>query len=234
MQLEQISKSFGGPHALLGRDASAWRSTTAWPSRAPTAPARPRLLNIVSGREDADAGRVLLAKGARVGYLEQEAIEMDEQPHLRGGHGLAGGGSGSGAAACTSWRPPLGEDPTEQQLAAAGRARDAYEVLGGYTIEAKVRSVLFGLGFKEERPRARLTTRVLRRLADAHRAGEAAHPQPRGAAARRAHEPSGPGEREMAGRVPPRLRGHRGGGQPRPRVHGQHGGPRGRGGQRHR
>ena len=43
----------------------------------------------------------------------------------------------------------LGEDPTPQQLAAAGRARDAYEVLGGYTIEAKVRSVMFGLGFKE-------------------------------------------------------------------------------------
>ena len=43
----------------------------------------------------------------------------------------------------------LGEDPTEAQLAAAGRARDAYEALGGYTIEAKVRSVLFGLGFKE-------------------------------------------------------------------------------------
>ena len=43
----------------------------------------------------------------------------------------------------------LGENPTEAQLAAAGRARDAYEALGGYTIEAKVRSVLFGLGFKE-------------------------------------------------------------------------------------
>ena len=44
----------------------------------------------------------------------------------------------------------LGDDPTDQQLAAAGRARDAYEHLGGYTIEAKVRSVLYGLGFKPE------------------------------------------------------------------------------------
>ena len=51
----------------------------------------------------------------------------------------------------------LGEDPTEQQLAAAGRARDAYEVLGGYTIEAKVRSVMFGLGFADGDLR-RLTT----------------------------------------------------------------------------
>ena len=36
-----------------------------------------------------------------------------------------------------------------RSLPAAGRARDAYEMLGGYTIEAKVRGVLFGLGFKE-------------------------------------------------------------------------------------
>ena len=30
-----------------------------------------------------------------------------------------------------------------------GRARDAYEMLGGYSLESKVRSVLFGLGFTE-------------------------------------------------------------------------------------
>ncbi len=44
----------------------------------------------------------------------------------------------------------LGANPTEAQLAAAGRARDAYEMAGGYTLEATVRAVLFGLGFREE------------------------------------------------------------------------------------
>ena len=44
----------------------------------------------------------------------------------------------------------LGDDPTEAELAACGRARDMYESLGGYTLEPRVRSVLFGLGFKEE------------------------------------------------------------------------------------
>ena len=43
----------------------------------------------------------------------------------------------------------LGENPTPEQLAACGRARDAFEMMGGYTLEAKVRSVMFGLGFKE-------------------------------------------------------------------------------------
>ena len=125
----------------------------------------------------------------------------------------------------------LGEDPTEQQLAAcrprARRLRGAGRLHHrGQGAQRHVRPRICG-----GRP-APPDHGVLRRLADAHRAGEAPHPQPRGAAARRTHEPPGPGEREMAGRVPPRLRGHRGGGEPRPRVHGQHGGPRGRGGQR--
>ncbi|MFR1167098.1 MAG: ABC-F family ATP-binding cassette domain-containing protein [Adlercreutzia equolifaciens] len=38
-----------------------------------------------------------------------------------------------------------------------GRARDAYEMLGGYSLESKVRSVLFGLGFTE-RDMTRATT----------------------------------------------------------------------------
>ena len=38
-----------------------------------------------------------------------------------------------------------------------GTPRDAFEMLGGYTIEAKVRGVLFGLGFTEA-DMARLTS----------------------------------------------------------------------------
>ncbi|AJC12373.1 ABC transporter [Berryella intestinalis] len=147
MQLEQIAKSFGGRTlfenvnfrleeydrlALVGANGAG--KTT--------------LLRIVSGQEDADAGRVVLAKGAHLGYLEQEAIEMADRAIFdevmssqveiveaeRRLHAL---------------EAELGENPTEQQLAAAGRARDAYENLGGYTIESKVRAVMFGLGFKE-------------------------------------------------------------------------------------
>ena len=44
----------------------------------------------------------------------------------------------------------LGEDPSEAALAAYGKASDMYEAMGGYTLESRVRAVLFGLGFKEE------------------------------------------------------------------------------------
>ena len=147
MQLEHISKSFGGRqlfHDVTFRLEEYERLALVGPNGA----GKTTLLNIVAGLEDADEGRVLFAKGARVGYLEQEAIEMpnrdifeevlssqvevlEAEQHL---HRL---------------EAALGDNPTEHQLAAAGRARDAYEVLGGYTIEAKVRGVMFGLGFKE-------------------------------------------------------------------------------------
>ena len=147
MQLEHISKSFGGRqlfHDVTFRLEEYERLALVGPNGA----GKTTMLNIISGAEDADEGRVLFAKGARVGYLEQEAIEMADQPIFEEV-------MSSQVEVLEAERrlykleQELGEDPTEQQLAAAGRARDAYEVLGGYTIEAKVRSVMFGLGFKE-------------------------------------------------------------------------------------
>ncbi|NGM17345.1 ATP-binding cassette domain-containing protein [Eggerthellaceae bacterium zg-893] len=155
MQLESLAKSFGGRelfHDVSLRLEEGDRLALVGPNGA----GKTTLLNIVSGQIDADEGRVVFAKGARVGYLEQEAIEMEDRAIFE--EVMA-----SQVEVLEAERhlfkleEELGEDPTEQQLAAVGRARDAYELLGGYVIEARVRSVLFGLGFKEEDMR-RLTT----------------------------------------------------------------------------
>ncbi len=155
LQTEHISKSYGGRqlfHDVTFRLEEYDRLALVGPNGA----GKTTLLNIISGQDDPDEGRILFAKGARVGYLEQEAIEMGENPIFeevmssqvevleveRRLHKL---------------EAELGESPTEAQLAAAGRARDAFEMLGGYTIEAKVRGVLFGLGFTEA-DMARLTS----------------------------------------------------------------------------
>ncbi|MEG1561880.1 MAG: ABC-F family ATP-binding cassette domain-containing protein [Raoultibacter sp.] len=155
MQLEHISKAFGS--RVLFEDVTLrMEEYDRLALVGPNGAGKTTLLNIISGAEDADAGRVLFAKGACVGYLEQEAIEMEERSlfeevissqvevldaELRLRH----------------LESSLGENPSEAQLTACGRARDAYEALGGYTLEPLVRSVLFGLGF-EEKDMARLTT----------------------------------------------------------------------------
>ena len=147
MQLEHITKSFGG-RTLFEDVTFRLEEYERLALVGPNGAGKTTLLNVVSGQEDPDEGRVLFAKGARVGYLEQEAIEMEERPIFEEVM------SSQVEVLEAEQRlhrleAQLGEDPTEAQLAAAGRARDAYEALGGYTIEAKVRSVLFGLGFKE-------------------------------------------------------------------------------------
>ena len=124
MQLEHIAKSFGGRqlfHDVTFRLEEYDRLALVGPNGA----GKTTMLNIISGQEDADEGRVLFAKGARVGYLEQEAIEMAEQPIFEEV-------MSSQVEVLEAERRlyklerELGESPTEQQLAAAGRARDAY------------------------------------------------------------------------------------------------------------
>ena len=148
MQLEHISKAFGS-RVLFSDVTFRLEEHDRLALVGPNGAGKTTLLNIISGEEDADAGRVLFAKGAAVGYLEQEAIEMEDrsifeevissqveilqaEQHLR------------------KLEHALGDDPSASELAACGRARDMYESLGGYTLEPRVRSVLFGLGFKEE------------------------------------------------------------------------------------
>ena len=148
LQLEHITKSYG-VRTLFSDVNLRLEAYDRLALVGPNGAGKTTLLNIISGEDDADEGRVLLAKGANVGYLEQEAIEMQDRPIfeevissqievLEAEQRLR------------RLEAELGDNPTAAQLDAAGKARDMYESLGGYTLEPKVRSVLFGLGFGED------------------------------------------------------------------------------------
>ena len=79
MQVEHLSKSFGG-RTLFSDVTFKLEEYDRLALVGPNGAGKTTMLNIISGREDADEGRILFAKGARVGYLEQEAIEMPDRP----------------------------------------------------------------------------------------------------------------------------------------------------------
>ena len=148
LQLEQVSKSFGGRVLFAGVNLRL-EEYDHLALVGPNGAGKTTLLRIISGEESADEGRVVLAKEARIGYLEQEAIEMGDNPVFE--EVLSAQTEIMQAERrLKKLESELGANPTEAQLAAAGRARENYELLGGYTIESKVRAVLFGLGFTED------------------------------------------------------------------------------------
>ena len=147
LQLEHVTKSFGG-RTLFANATLRLKANDRLALVGPNGAGKTTMLNIIAGEDDPDSGNIVLSHGAHIGYLKQEAIEMENRPvieevlssqqdvlqaekHLR------------------DLEQALGNDPTPEQLEACGRARDAFEMMGGYTLEAKVRTCLFGLGFKE-------------------------------------------------------------------------------------
>ena len=148
LQLEHITKSFGS-RTLFSDVTFKLEEHDRLALVGPNGAGKTTLLNIITGHEDADSGRALFAKGAKVGYLEQEAIEMGDNPIfeevLSAQHEIM-----RQEQKVRSLELSLGDNPSEQQLSAYGRARDVYESMGGYELESRVRAVLFGLGFGEE------------------------------------------------------------------------------------
>ena len=148
LQLEHITKSFGS-RVLFSDVTFRLEEHDRLALVGPNGAGKTTMLNIITGKEDADDGRIILAKGAKLGYLEQEAIEMGERPIfeevLSAQHETL-----NQERHMRELETSLGENPTEQQLASYGRARDQYEAMGGYQLESRVRSVLFGLGFGED------------------------------------------------------------------------------------
>ena len=148
MQVEHLTKSFGG-RTLFSDACFRLEAHDRLALVGPNGAGKTTMLKVITGHEDADSGNVVFAKGAVAGYLEQEAIEMEDrsifdevissqQEILEAEQRLH------------ELEASLNENSTPEKLDACGRARERYEALGGYRLESQVRSVLFGLGFKED------------------------------------------------------------------------------------
>ena len=152
ISLDKVTKTFGD--RVLFAEASLKVSARGRLALlGPNGAGKTTLLEIIAGEQTPDSGTVALAKGAVVGYLKQEAIEMAGRTVLD--EAL------TAAEHVTSLEHRLKmleddistvEEGVEQErlLAEYGRLREHFEHLGGYTIESDARAVLTGLGFREK------------------------------------------------------------------------------------
>ena len=151
LNIDKISKTYG--ERTLFADASLRiEARQRYALVGPNGAGKTTMMNIIAGLESPDSGTVTFSKGIRVGYLEQESIEMDGKSVL------------AEVMASVADVSQMGKrlEEIEKELEQAddassgalleeyGKLRNRYEARDGYNIESKAHRVLFGLGFHEQ------------------------------------------------------------------------------------
>jgi ATP-binding cassette, subfamily F, member 3 len=159
LQIENASKSFGGQ--LIFRDLT-WHITRGQRIGlvGPNGAGKTTLCRLLMGEMEVDAGEVRRAKATTLGYLPQEIAAAGDGTIL--GHVMAG-------------FPELQRLEAEMELVAAGMAEEEnggaddliqrygdlqhrYEAAGGYSLEARAKAILGGLGIAPDALHAPLGT----------------------------------------------------------------------------
>ncbi|MBI2000253.1 MAG: ABC-F family ATP-binding cassette domain-containing protein [candidate division NC10 bacterium] len=148
IQIENISKSFGGQ--VLFRDltwhiARGQRIGLAGPNGA----GKTTLCRILTGQMEVDSGQVRRAKSATIGYLPQEIATAGDGTVL--GHLLAGFPEIERLEAelelLAAEMAEVENGASEDLMRRYGDLQHQHEALGGYSLEARAKAILSGLGF---------------------------------------------------------------------------------------
>ncbi|TCL57729.1 ATPase subunit of ABC transporter with duplicated ATPase domains [Hydrogenispora ethanolica] len=153
--LENLMKEFDGRTLFDGVNLRVQRGERV-ALVGPNGSGKSTILKIVMGLEEADRGRVIVARNTKVGYISQSLSELadnnimsetakvfahafDLERRLR-------------AVEAAMAEPAIADRPEalEELCQVYGRLTDEYEKLDGYQLEAKVKSTLLGLGLRRE------------------------------------------------------------------------------------
>src|ERR1017187_662894 len=119
----------------------------------PNGSGKTTLFRMVVGEEVPDEGDVSVPKKLTIGYFRQDVEEMTGRSVLDeaiAGSGRVGDLHHELEALHRSMEDPPQAAAMDAIIARFGEVQEAYEHLGGYTLEAQAREVLHGLGFPDD------------------------------------------------------------------------------------
>lgn len=147
LKCENITKSFGAQD-LFWDVSFQMNAGEKWGLVGPNGAGKTTLLKIIMGTLAPDSGTVTFAKDSVLGYLEQVGNTDPESTVLA-----------DVLAACTeiqtlaqdieALQQSLAKKPEDALVEKLGILQSRFEFLEGYTLEARAKEVLMGLGFKE-------------------------------------------------------------------------------------
>src|SRR5450759_3263328 len=119
----------------------------------PNGAGKTSLFRMVVGEESPDEGDVSVPKRLTIGYFRQDVEEMKGRSVLDeaiAGSGRAGDLHHELEDLQRAMEDPVRANEMDRILERFGEVQEEYEHLGGYTLEAQAREVLYGLSFKDD------------------------------------------------------------------------------------
>ncbi|WP_027185807.1 ribosomal protection-like ABC-F family protein [Desulfovibrio inopinatus] len=145
ISIQSLTKSFGGRDVL--RDFSLEIAAGSRVSVVgPNGCGKSTLLRLIAGESEADAGRISLSAGARLGYVVQELTEKDLETNLCD---FVLSGLPSWSTFWEKWHKAVAAKD-ERTLAALSEEQTRLETMLGYNPEHRAMAILNGLGFEDK------------------------------------------------------------------------------------
>ncbi|MBX3271933.1 MAG: ABC-F family ATP-binding cassette domain-containing protein [Sandaracinaceae bacterium] len=153
IRLDSVDKRHGSQILYLDASMSVFRGEKVG-LVGPNGSGKTTIFRLITRQEAPDAGTVVVDRGVSVGYFSQDVGEMAGRSVVE--ETIAGAGEVADvarelAALEAAMADPARADELDAILARFGDVQARYDELGGYSLDARAREILAGLGFSEGR-----------------------------------------------------------------------------------
>jgi ATP-binding cassette, subfamily F, member 3 len=151
LTLHSLSFAFGDYDVFLGISASVPNDGKVG-LVGPNGVGKTTLLRVIAGLAQPTTGSVSLARGTRIGYLRQEAVEAFAG-HLNTVHDemlMVFAGIKELEERMAELEAHMATEPSDGLMEEYSHAQETFEQAGGYDYEQRIGQVLYGLGFARE------------------------------------------------------------------------------------